>query len=65
MRGLHGNKIARKCIAFITFKDGGAHICELKLESGLQFALSEMRKWQIQDSKRAIKSIKFTKILRA
>lgn len=60
MKGLHGNIITRKCIAHITFKDGGAQICELKLESGLVFSLSEMRRWQIRDSKRAIKSIKFT-----
>lgn len=63
MTGLHGNIITRKCRAYITFKDGGAQICELELENGLVFSLSEMRRWQIQDSKskRPIKSIIFIK----
>lgn len=51
-------KMVRKVIAFITFKDGGGQIVEYKLRYNLPFARSEMKKWVIEDNKN-IKSVKF------
>lgn len=61
MKGLHGNTLACKCTALITFKDGGQEISELKLDTGAWFTLSDMRKMTKRDTLRAIESIIFTK----
>lgn len=61
MKGLHGNKLACKCTAEITFKDGGQEICELKLDNGAWFTLSDMRKMTKSNTLRPIESLIFTK----
>jgi hypothetical protein len=53
----------RRVSAFVTFKDGSAHIAVYKLDNDLPFSKSEMRKWIKEQSNKPIKSIKFLETL--
>ena len=54
---LKGGRVARKkesmvkeCWAYVTFKDGSAHIAKYNLQGNLPFTESEMAKWIKEDS---------------
>jgi hypothetical protein len=50
-----------KVTAYIIFKDGTSQISEHNLVNHLSFALSEMRSWIKENSKKPIKKIVFIK----